>query len=306
MSQITIEGDDRRLTAPPPVVAGVDGSPTAIRAAQWAAIVAAARQAPLLLVHVVGRHRFAPTNTEVLDNARQAVVHRWAQTAQTPAPAITTLTLRGDPATRLIGLSATASEVVLGSVGAGSLARAKLGSVATTVAASSHSPVAVIRPLHSGAAAVGPIVVITEPTDKGASQALSAGLRTAAERRGDVVVVNITRPSTRASTPGTDDEIGVLLAERRNRFPSVKTRLVTYFGHPRTAVEKFSATAQLVVVSRGRRQLWPHLHGAAHTALYHARSAVVVVPEQVGMPTVIGRSHRHHRLEIADDATANR
>lgn len=303
MSQITIEGDDRRLTAAP-VVAGVDGSPAAIRAAQWAAIVAGARQAPLLLVHVLGRHRFAPTNTDVLDNARQAVIHRWAQTSQTPAPAITTLTLRGDPATRLIGLSATASEVVVGS--AGSLARAVLGSVATTVAAASHSPVAVIRPLYNGASAAGPVVVVTEPTDRGASQVLSAGLRAAAERRSDVVVVNITRPSTRASTPGTDGEIEALLAERRTGFPSVKTRLVTYFGHPRTAVEKFSATAQLVVVSRGRRQLWPHLHGTAHTALYHARSAVVVVPEQAGMSTVIGRSRRHHRLEIADDATASR
>ncbi len=287
MSEITTDDHDRQRTSAAPVVVGVDDSATAIRAAQWAAVVADARRVPLRLVHVAGRHVDAPTSAAILDSARRAVLDRWARTAPTPAPAISTRALRGDPATRLTGLSANASEVVVGS--ASRTTRSMLGSVATTLAASAHCPVAVIRPPASGAAAVGPVLVVTTPTDSGASLALSAAMRAAAERRSEMTVVTVTRPAARTSTPRAEQDIEALLASHGRHFPTVRARLVTYFGHTRTAIEKFGATAQLVVTARHRRPFWPQLSGTSYLALQHTRCAVLMVPEQQAHPTAIER-----------------
>ncbi|WP_280339424.1 universal stress protein [Nocardia neocaledoniensis] len=287
MSQITTDDTDRRHTATSPVVVGVDDSAAAIRAAQWAAVVADARCAPLHLVHVARRHVDTPASAEILDTARRAVRQRWARTSATLPPAINMLALRGDPATRLIGLSADACEVVVGS--ASRTTRSMLGSVATTLAASAHCPVAVIRPPASGAAAVGPVLVVTTPTDSGASLTLSAALRAATERRSELVVVTIARPTARSSAPRAEHDIEALLADHGRRFPTVRTRLVTYFGHTRTAIEKFCATAQLVVTTRQRRPFWPPLSGMSYLTLQHTRCAVLVVPEQPVHPTAIER-----------------
>ncbi|MGF0319141.1 universal stress protein [Nocardia fluminea] len=288
MSEITTDVDDLQGAAALPVVVGVDGSPASIRAAQWAAVAADARRAPLHLVHVAGRHADAAASAEILHNACRAVHERWVRTSPTP-PVISTRALTGDPATRLIGLSADASEVVVGGVSAGSPTRVQVGSLATTLAASSHSPVAVIRPPTSGAGAVGPVLVVTTPTDSGTSRALSAAMRAATERNSELVVVDVTRPTTRASATQTDRKLEELLADHGRQFPSVRTRLVTYFGHTRTAIERFSAPAQLVVTVRQRKQLWPYPSGTSHTALHHTRCAVLVVPEQPANPTAIDR-----------------
>ncbi|MFJ2666397.1 universal stress protein [Nocardia fluminea] len=287
MSEIITDEHNQQVTTAP-VVVGVDGSPTSVRAAQWAAVVAEARQIPLQLVHVAGRHVDAAASAEILDNARRAVLERWARTSPTP-PAISTLALPGDPATRLIGLSAHASEVVVGSVSRGTPARAMLGSAATALAAWSYAPVAVIRPLTGAAAAVGPILVVTTPSDSGASRALSAAMRAATERHSEVVIVNVTRPTARASAIRADEDIEKLLTEHGRRFPSVRARLVTYFGHTRTAIERFGATAQLVVTTRQRRQMWPYPSGPSYAALHHTRCAVLVVPDQPANPTAIER-----------------
>ncbi len=276
------------------VVAGVDGSPTAIRAAQWAAVAAAARRTPLQLMHVARRPALLHSSA-VLAEARQAVIDRWSRTTHTPAPEITELTLVGDPATALIELSASGSEVVVGSVGHSYAAQTMLGSVASAVAAAAHSPVTVVRPLRCAASAVGPILVVIDPVNPGAAAALTAGMRAAQERVTDVVVVELTRAGAAASA--TAGALEALVAELRVRFPSVRTSMITYFGHARTALERFSSTAQLVVVVRDHRTLWPPQHGMGRTALGHTRCAVSVVPAPAALPTGIDRFLAYARVE---------
>ncbi|CCF63668.1 Putative universal stress protein [Nocardia cyriacigeorgica GUH-2] len=262
------------------VVVGVDGSSTAIRAAHWAAVEADARQVPLLLVHVARRHACAPEGADMLEFTRQAIVERWAQTSRTAPPSITALTLRGNPATKLIELSTTAELLVIGSVGRSSGARALLGSVATDLAAESRCPVAVIRPLQSGASAVGPILVVTEPALAGSPNAVAEAFQAAADRHSEVLVVDIARPTTWASSGrAIQHHAESWLDEQRRCHPAVPVRVVTYLGHPRTAIEKFSVTAQLVVVGRTLKQHWPHLTDAMRTALCHTRCAVLIVPD---------------------------
>ncbi len=262
-----------------PVVVGVDGSSTAIRAAHWAAVEAAARQAPLLLVHVARRHSCAPEGVELIEAARQAIIDRWAQTSRTPAPSITALTLRGDPAAKLIELSKTSALLVIGSRGRGAAARALLGSVATDLAAGSQCPVAVIRPLQSGTSAVGPVLVVTDPALAGSPCTIAAAFRAAADRHSEVLAVDVARPATTASSERSNRRVDSVIEEQRHRHPAVPVRAVTYLGHPRTAIEKFSVTAQLVVVGRSRRQHWPHLADSLRTALRHTRCALLIVPE---------------------------
>lgn len=287
MSEIITDEHDRRLTSAPPVVVGVDDSATGVRAAQWACVVADARQVPLRLVHVAERHVDVPASEEVLDGARRAVLERWARMSPTPAPPISTIALDGDPAARLIGLSANAAELIVGSASRNT--RSMLGSVATALTASSSCPVAVIRPPASGAAAVGPVLVVTTLTDSGASRTLSAAMRAASERGSEMMVVTVTQPTARASAPRAEQDVEALLAEHGRDFPAVRARVVTYFGHTRTAIEKFGATAQLVVTSRQRRPFRPQPSGTSYLALQHTRCAVLVVPDQPANPPALER-----------------
>ncbi len=280
MNEITSADHDRQWSRARPVVVGVDESATAIRAAQWAAVVADARRAPLWLVHVVGRHADASASEEILADARRAVLERWTRTSSTPAPTINTFALRGDPATRLAELSARACEVVVGSAGRRARGRPMLGSVPATLVATAHAPVAVIRPPASGAATVGPVLVVTAAADTGAFPVVAAAMRAAAERRCELLVVAVTRPGARTSAARAEENLEAMLAAHEHHFPTVRARLVTYFGHPRTAIEKFGATAQLVVTGRQRKSRLPQLGGTTHHALHHTRCAVLVVPER--------------------------
>lgn len=284
---------------PAPVVAGIDGSATAVRAAQWAAVAAGARNVPLQLVHVVRRRALLSRDSEILAEARRAVGDRWAQTSHTPAPEVTELTLHGDPAAGLIGLSTTASEVVVGSVGHSSAAHVLLGSVASAVASAAHSPVTIVRPLRCAAAAIGPVLVVVEPAGPGAAGALTAAMRSARERATDVVVVELTRPGPRASS-ATGEDVEGLVADLRLRFPSVRTSVLSYFGPARTALERFGSTAQLVVVPRDHRTLWPPLHSMARAALWHTRCAVSIIPDPTASPTGLDRFLRYAPGEVAD------
>ncbi|MEU5409885.1 universal stress protein [Nocardia asteroides] len=284
----------RRHIDKAPVVAAVDGSPTAIRAAQWAAVAARARHAPLRLVHVVRRRASVPRGSDVLAEAHRSVVDRWARTSAAPPPDITELTLCGNPAAALIELSAAASELVVGSVGSGSAAWGLLGSVATSVASAAHSPLTVVRPLPCAAAAVGPVLAVVDPASSGAGDALAAAVRAAYERATEVVVIELARPVVRAS-PGNGADVEATITELRRHFPTVRISVLSYFGHARTALEKFGGTAQLIVVPRDPRALRPFLHGMARTALWHTRCAVTVVPPSITAPTgidrLLGRAH---------------
>lgn len=285
----------RRRIDKAPVVAAVDGSPTAIRAAQWAAVAAGARHAPLRLVHVARRRAFVPHGSDVLAEAHRSVIDRWARTSAAPPPDITELTLCGNPAAALIELSGAASEVVVGSVGSGSVAWGLLGSVATSVASAAHSPVTVVRPLPCAAAAAGPVLVVVDPASSGAGDALAAAVRAAYERATDVVVIELARPVVRAS-PEDGADVDATITELRQRFPTVRISVLSYFGHARTALEKFGTTAQLIVVPRDPRALRPFLHGMARTALWHTRCAVTVVPPSTTVATgsdrLRGRAHK--------------
>ncbi|MEV6390047.1 universal stress protein [Nocardia xishanensis] len=257
--------------AQPPVLVGMDESEVAVRAAYWAAIEADARRAPLQLVHVATHDEVGLAGLELLLAARRTVLDRWKRTCERPAPAIEPRVVAGDPVGRLTELSATATLLVLGDSQAGPLAGLLHGSVAATLVGASRCPVALIRPLHNAASAVGPVLVAVEDTS---SQALPAAFRAAATRHSSLLVADIRR--RRASK----EDLDTLIARHRRQFPTVTVQCVTVAGDRHAALERFSATAQLLVIARGgHRHLHIPLSPTLHFALHHTRCPVLVLPQ---------------------------
>ncbi|MCV7151340.1 universal stress protein [Mycolicibacterium pyrenivorans] len=134
--------------APTPVVAGIDGSDTAVQAARWAADEAISRSVPLRLVFVTKATHPSADDYDRDVHHGNASLHaaRDAMDAEGLTVEVDTAILTGPPGAALIGESRDAAMVCVGSVGIGRHARAILGSAATELAEKAHCPVAIIRP----------------------------------------------------------------------------------------------------------------------------------------------------------------
>ena len=130
------------------VVVGIDGSPTAIHAAQWAIGEAISRSVPLRLVYVTKpTHPSADDYYEDIHHGEASL--RAAQAAVEAAGKsvkVETAIVDGPPGPALVEESRDAEIICVGSVGIGRYARSILGSTATDLAEKAHCPVAIIRP----------------------------------------------------------------------------------------------------------------------------------------------------------------
>lgn len=124
------------------IVVGVDGSAGARAALGWAADESRVRGCRLLVVHASGAGNADPDarldgrTLEQLLNSHVA-----AASARQPGVAVSTLLSDDDPVDTLVGLSADAELVVVGTRGRDI---ATLGSVSHSVAMRAHCPVAVV------------------------------------------------------------------------------------------------------------------------------------------------------------------
>jgi nucleotide-binding universal stress UspA family protein len=135
-------------------VVGVDGSPDAHRALEWALKEAAAHRVPLtvLAIHEVAASAWtgsAITYAEddpLVEKTRKAAEETVAKAAAqlTEPPPITVKAGSGVPAHSLIDASRDADLVIVGSRGAGGFARLVMGSVSNQVAHHAHCPVVII------------------------------------------------------------------------------------------------------------------------------------------------------------------
>ena len=133
------------------VVVGVDGSIGGTGALRWAAAEAQVRGVALEVLHAWPSSRLPlwsmVPDASVVDRVRaesEAVVHRAADTVSDTVADVVTTSIEGSPAQHLLEASATASVVVVGCRGLGSVAGAVLGSVSRQVVHHSSCPVAVI------------------------------------------------------------------------------------------------------------------------------------------------------------------
>ena len=129
-----------------PIVVGVDGTTTALRAVAWAAHEALLRRRRLRLVHAAPYLGTPDDPDDVPRSTANAMLARARTVAHQIAPELTTdvAVLPDPPVSALIDASSDAERLVLGMIG-GSGAEIVLGNVTLDVTTGAHCPVTVVR-----------------------------------------------------------------------------------------------------------------------------------------------------------------
>ncbi|MEV0254218.1 universal stress protein [Streptomyces sp. NPDC050732] len=285
-----------------PLIVGVDGSPAALRALDWAVDEAVRRETPLRVVHAsswewyeghepsfgVGGDAVQASADHVVERAVEHVRRR------TAAVEVSGTVLSEDPAAALIRASGEASAVVVGSRGRGRLAGLLLGSVSLAVAARATAPVVVVRDTEGEPdpdAGARITVGVGEPGDSAAAVAFACD---AAERRGATLrAVHAwrcpaheaparPRPSERTDPHQrrAEEELDEALRAPLRAHRTLTVRRDVPEGHARTALLDAARASDLLVVGAHRRkgQLGMQLGPVSHAVLHHAACPVAVVP----------------------------
>lgn len=283
-------------------VVGIDGSPSSLRAARWAADEADRRRLALHLLFcadLLPAGSPFPTDPDgfddlvvsqggrTLDAVRRDLLRSW------PGLVIETRCEHGDPRHLLVQAGEQAALTVLGA-GAGRVAEVLQGSLTLHVTAHAMSPVAVIPEDSEDQA--GPVLVGLDGSVT-SERAIGFAFDEAAVRGVEVVaVMAVDRWLTRgfARKPGLIDADEAMpehalmseqLAGWSEKFPDVGVQRHVFHGPPADCLLGFAGHApadrrpQMIVVgSRGRGPLTGLILGStSHTLIARATCPVVVV-----------------------------
>ncbi|MFF8839379.1 universal stress protein [Streptomyces sp. NPDC015130] len=285
------------------IVAGVDGSPECLAAADWAAREALHRGLPLRLVHA---WRWEPLDIPLVqdkagqERAAEAVLREAEATVARNHPDVVLLAevLHDTPVAALLSTEARAEMVVIGSQGHGAILGFLLGSYGQQIIAAAGRPVVAVRsrdgqPTEPPA---GDVLVGQLGTPEDSAAALGFAFATAAARGASVRAVRAWNlPPLYAYSPGSmqlADEAGGLvpyeekalreaLAPWRKRFPEVPVTEHVELGSAGQVLLSASGAAQLLVVGRRAKRgaVGPRIGSVAHAALHLAPCPVAVIPQ---------------------------
>ncbi|MFM9589249.1 universal stress protein [Streptomyces scabiei] len=300
------------MPADRPIVVGVDGSESSLRAVDWAADEAALRRVPLRLVFAslwerYERARPAEDPGEPSEQVRaEDIVETAARRAglRRAGVKISTEVVPEEPEYTLLRESRNASLLVTGTRGRGALTEALLGSVSLTVAAHAHCPMIVVRGSHDDRALPathGRLVVGVGggagPTagaeEKHTSAAAVRFAFEEARRRGvEVEAVRAWRCPAHETTdhPLLAGEPARLHEQRaaealehvvRDAPADVGLKRRTAEGHARDVLVDASRDADLLIVGARRRErhFGLQLGRVTHGVLHRSTCPVVIVPD---------------------------
>ena len=286
-----------------PVVVGVDGSEESLRAAEWAALEAKRRVAPLRIVSapaLVPQMHAYNAAPEAIANALRGIAARALEAAISradevaPGLALSTGLLSGPPALAVAESGADASMLVVGARGAGGFAAMMLCSVSRYAATRAACPVVVVRE-ESMAVHREIAVGIRDPHD--ADGTLAFAFEEAALRGADLTAVHTWYwfPSAlhlpagaQELRPADPDQLSAEAARSlaaalegwRDKYPDVRVRPDIIHGHPARVLASYSARADLVVLGKHGHpaDTGPGIGSIQHAVLNHAHGPVAVVP----------------------------
>ena len=285
----------------PSVVVGIDGSDTALGAAQWAAAFATGQSLPLTLVHAIPRLDWHFASVESPDESGRSAAGdavlaaaQAAVQANYPALSISTAAIKGSVATVLADASESARVLVVGS---GAADHRALGGHAVRISHRAPCPVVVWRtPVATRTGKPLPVVVGIDESD-GSARALADAFDIAATLRAPLTVVHMWEI---AAAVGMGDLGGqgmmdwplleMLQSQQRQRMDEMVAPLAAKYSNahvskvfedisPAKGLADLSRDAQLVVVgSHGRGRLADSILGSvSQTVLHHAECPVLVV-----------------------------
>jgi nucleotide-binding universal stress UspA family protein len=282
-----------------PVIAGTDGSEASMRAVEWAAREAVARDRSLYIISVPAMPRLwqpgrpdaaAEAICAAADQALAAAAARAAELE--PDLCVCTDRLSGLPAQALVEAGAGASMLVVGSRGAGGFAALVLGSASRYVAFAASCPVVVAR--EETTAVHRQIVVGVHDADRLA--ALGFAFEEARLHRARLQVVHAwqlflppalltgaERPGvgTREITAEATTWLAGLLAPWRLKYPDVEVVDDVVNASAGRVLAAASAGADLVVLGRRSQPgaARPGTGTVIHAVLNHAHCPVAIIPD---------------------------
>lgn len=285
-----------------PLVVGVDGSESSLRATDWAADEAVRHGSALRLVYAsvwqfyegvgmaAGKQR--PAGRVAAEN----IVGAAAERARSRAPdlKVTTEVMAKDTVAALLDESRTAAAVVTGARGRGEIAGLLLGSVSLAVAARAYSPVIVVRGDEAGISGRHGRVLLGVGDADTDSPAVRFAFEEAAayDRMLDVVRAWRTPAFQGRAAPDQpegrlDEQASAVLARSiagaQRDHPDVRTRQSVIEGPASRVLLDRTAAADLLVVG-ARRQHTPfglEIGRVAHRVLHYSLCPVAVVPQRM-------------------------
>ncbi|MGW8378326.1 universal stress protein [Streptomyces sp. ODS28] len=284
------------------VVAGVNGSPESLAAAEWAAGEAARRRARLWLLYAEeslsegARMALLPEIDAPRRRARGALREVRRTIAERHRDLIVEAhEITQDPRDALQAASKEAEVVVLGSSGMGAVAGYLMGSVGLATVAHAHCPVVLVRAGESAREA-GAAVVLGIDVRTSCDPVIDFAFDAASRRAAPLHVVYAWKlPEWYGYAPGLPPQgelpnpaeesmraLASTLAPWRTKWPSVQVTEAVVTGRAGHEVVQAAQDAALLVV--GRRVRHPSVGAAvgavAHAVLHHARCPVGVVPHE--------------------------
>ncbi|MBD0708814.1 MULTISPECIES: universal stress protein [unclassified Streptomyces] len=285
------------------IVAGVDGSPESLAAADWAAREALHRGLPLRLAHA---WRWEPIDLPLIqdratqERAAQTLLHE-AEAAvadRYPGLVIASEVLPDTPVAALLGIEERAEMLVIGSRGQGRLMGFLLGSYGQQIIAGATRPVVAVRTRDGEQIEppTGHVLVGQLGTPEDSAGSLGFAFATAAARGVGVHAVRAwSLPPLYAYSPASmrlADEAGGLvpyeekalreaLAPWREQYPDVPVTEHVELGSAGQVLLSASGAAQLLVVGRRAKRgaIGPRIGSVAHAALHLAPCPVAVIPQ---------------------------
>ncbi|MCD9874754.1 universal stress protein [Streptomyces guryensis] len=288
-----------------PVVVGVDGSPASVTAAWWAAREAVERHLSVLLLHSWTTQPLdVPVAQEALTKQRcggrvlqrmeAELLHRHAELS------VATELVSESASKALVEAGGTATLLVLGSRGHGSVAGFLLGSVSLHVLGLAQCPAVTVRagdPAvedgrgHPAALGRNEVVVGVQEPSPAADPLLEFAFAAAEVHGARVRAVRALPPSSlvthrHADPPGEGYEadertrLDADLAPWQEKFPGVEVVDHVARGSASQVLLAASARGRLTVVGRRRHPspLTWKLGPVAHAALHHLPCPVALVP----------------------------
>jgi len=256
------------------VVVGIDGSPAAIHAAQWAVDEAVSRGSPLRLIYILERHSQAVRlETEYAETA--LLIASAAVEAIGDPVKIETAIIRGHPSAVLARQSQDADMLVVGAFGGGYRTRKLIGSTAAALVRLARCPLAVIRPPHVPPAEPGVVAVIVQGGQQ--YDALLGMAMDEARLRKLALLTLCVRPLD--PDDAGSDPFRQSLGHWRHRYPEIKVDAVAVGASGATFLSETDRTIRLVIVggNDGKDRTRGTLAAGGRSVLFHAHCSVLLV-----------------------------